>query len=282
MVERPRLIVSIHTTTEKESPWDSHGLSSLVETLSTQHGLRPVMATEIEFYLHGSAAHDAQKIVDDLRGFLQQENFALYAVEKERADEQYEVSLQPSADIARLVQDTERLKQKILEWAHTQNLRADFAAKPHAHRAGSGLHVHVHLEDSAWRCVYEWDEDTQKHSDYLIYSLGGLLQSLPEKVSVFLPNENSRARIQAGGLQTPTHICWGINNRSAALRLPNKPAAQKHIEHRVAGADVEVKQVIRAILDGIDLGLREKITPPPALYGLAEDPQYQLPKILID
>lgn len=236
--------------------------------------MHPVLATEIEFYLVGAKDNTLEK----LQVFLAGKDFDIFAVEKERADEQYEVSLNPTRDILKLADETERLKISVAAFAAEQGLEAIFAAKPFEGRAGSGLHIHLHLENEAGENLFTYHNDT--YSDYLMYSIAGLLKDLPASMPIFAPNATDALRYKAGGVQTPTHICWGVNNRSAAIRLPNKPAAHKHIEHRVPSPAAPVLPVLTQMLESVLRGLEAKELPPPALYGLAADPQYQLVSLL--
>ncbi|MDX2073191.1 MAG: hypothetical protein SFX19_02360 [Alphaproteobacteria bacterium] len=236
----------------------------------------PVVATEIEFYLHGSGGREMAPLWAELRHASEAAGIAIFNIEKERGREQHEVSLKPSHDIQKIISDTERLKNIVTEMARTHDMVASFSAKPLADDYGNGLHVHVHLEDANGKNLY-WKKD-EEMSDALAHSIAGLLATLPENMPVFVPSEESKKRFVAGS-NAPTTISWGANNRTTALRLPDKPWDQKHIEHRVAGADAEVGAVVAAILAGIEYGIENKLTPPPQVYGDASLAMYALPRL---
>jgi glutamine synthetase len=66
---------------------------------------------------------------------------------------------------------------------------------------------------------------------------------------------------------SPTGKSWGVDNRSVAFRVPAQGGKARRIEHRVAGADANPYLVLAAILDGLALGLRDRIDPGPESVG---------------
>ena len=238
--------------------------------------MHPVVATEIEFTLFGSAQRDLTAFWSEVRGHCEADSISIFNIEKERGREQHEVSLQCSRDVAKIISDTEQLKKIISECAGTHSMQASFAAKPVADEPGNGLHVHVHLEDASGKNLF-WKKDDAM-SEELSASIAGLLATMAENLAIFVPNEESKKRFVAGS-NAPTTVSWGANNRTCAIRLPDKAADNKHIEHRVSGADVDVGAVVAAILAGIEYGIQNKLTPPPQIYGDASLPMYALPRL---
>ena len=236
----------------------------------------PVIATEIEFYLFGSEDRDLNDFWAEVREACERSGITIFNMEKERGREQHEVSLAPTRDIPKIISDTERLKTILGEAASAHKMRADFSAKPVADDHGNGLHVHVHLEDEQGKNLYSKKDEAM--SDALAHSIAGLLATMQENMPIFAPTAESRKRFVAGS-NAPTTLSWGANNRTCAIRLPDKPWDHKHIEHRVSGADADVAAVIRAILAGIDHGITNKLTPPPQIYGDASLPIYGLPQL---
>ncbi len=236
----------------------------------------PVVATEIEFTLFGSDGRDLAVFWDEVRAACERTSIAIFNVEKERGREQHEVSLKHTRDIAKIIADTEQLKKLITECAAAHEMVASFAAKPIADDYGNGLHIHVHLEDAVGNNLFT--KQDAEMSEALAHSIAGLLAMLPEHLPIFVPSEESKKRIVLGS-NAPVTISWGANNRTCAIRLPDKPAANKHIEHRVSGADADVGAVVAAVLAGIEHGINNKLTPPPQIYGDANLPMYALPRL---
>lgn len=234
--------------------------------------LTPVIATEIEFYLHGEVPDEAQAL-ESIAQYCAASALPVAKVEKERSAGQYECSLLPLSVMGAVVAAA-ALKVRIAEAAAALGAEADFSAKPFPAEPGSGLHIHVHLADATGHNVFFKRDDEM--SEALAHCIGGLLATLPEAMIAFAPLAESYLRFAPGG-NAPTTLSWGANNRTVALRLPDIGAPHRHIEHRVAGADADIVRVMAAILAGMHYGLVEQVKPPPQIYGDASLPQYKLP-----
>jgi hypothetical protein len=110
-----------------------------------------------------------------------------------------------------------------------------------------------------------------------LHVLGGLLATMPAMMPYFAPSENSYARLTSGADHVPTKICWGGNNRTAPLRLPESVIPLRHIEHRVCGADADPVQSVWAILVGIHYGLKHQSAPSAQCFGDANWPESDYP-----
>jgi len=253
---------------------------TVIEMLHRDFALTPVIATEIEFYLHGAGTmFTPQQVIDVIRQECDVADIPLASVEQERGSDQYEIALQPSNDYAGVITDTERFKALIAGVFARCGVVADFSAKPLAHAPGSGLHVHVHLENDSGKNVFY--REGEEFSPQLLHAIGGLLAFMNPCMNIFAPTEESYARFTEKS-NAPTTVSWGPNNRTVAIRLPTKPMDSKHIEHRVAGADANAGQVIAAILAGIHYGLAQKCDPGKPTYGDAALEQYGLPALARD
>ena len=243
--------------------------------------LYPVTASEIEFYLHGSDSFpDMEGFWAVVRAVCEAVDIEIFNIEKERGREQHEVSLCPSTP-ERTVADTIALKEIITQVAAKREMIADFSAKPFADDFGSGLHIHLHLEDKSFDMGGKnlFYKDDERMSDELSHSIAGLLANMADDMAVFAPSEASKARFVAG-MNAPTTISWGANNRTTALRLPDSPKTHKRIEHRVAGADADIEQVMERILNAVKFGLKRELTPPEQIFGDASLPMYNLPRLI--
>src|SRR4051812_16126186 len=110
--------------------------------------LKPITASEIEFYLTGSDSNPALPAFwQDVSQGCKSLGIGVANMEKEKGREQHEISILPSNDPIKTARDTQALKIIISETAGRHNMRADFSARPFADEPGSGLHIHVHLAD---------------------------------------------------------------------------------------------------------------------------------------
>jgi glutamine synthetase len=137
-------------------------------------------------------------------------------------------------------------------------------AKPFTARAGSGLHVHVSLNDARGANLFASEEPAG--TPMLRHAIGGMRATMPESMAVFAPNANSYRRFVSESY-APIAPIWGINNRSVSLRVPAGPPVSRHVEHRIAGADANLYLAVATVLGAAALGLREQLDPGPPIEG---------------
>ncbi len=248
-----------------------------LKKLSDDFQLRPVTASEIEFYLTGADAHASMDAFwQDVREASEAKAIAIYNTVKEDGHEQFELSLRP-ADALKTAADTAHAQEIITHVAASHRMVADFSAKPYADQPGSGLHIHVHLMNAAGKNIFFKDNDVM--SPQLQFSIGGLLAWMNPCMAVFAPMTNSYARFLSK-TNAPKTVSWGANNRTTAIRLPDTEHNNKRIEHRVAGADADVAKVMAVVLAAMHYGLHNQCDPGPQIFGDATLPMYKLPPIL--
>lgn len=266
-------------------------IATLLHALETRHQVEPRIGLEIEWYSLPRARSTAQ--AKDLLALLlfacKQADIPLYAMQQESAEHQYEVALQPLPAPEAIAQ-YQRFK-KLLRHVHAQlHMQLITHPKPFADKPGSGLHVHISLHDKKGKNLFR-QKKPETETSLMQHALGGLCTTMKNAMPIFAPHRWSMARFQDArnvpvGQATaiahynlaPTHICWGANNRTAALRIPasTRYPDTRRIEHRVPGADARIIPLITVILEGMLKGLDEKIMPPEKLHGNAYDAQYTL------
>lgn len=248
-----------------------------------------MIAGEVEFYIDPAPARNSQSETDLLAKILlefSKNNVKLHRFDKEAMEGQYEFSLNPKPSLI-AVNEINQAKEIISSVAMADNYRVLFEAKPYPNLPGCGMHIHISLlNENGINLLKKIGENME--STTMKYAVGGLCATMLKNFTAFAPNENSYLRFtaQRNSLQhitpvaahnnAPVNISWGGNNRSAAIRIPpsTMDETQRHIEHRVSGADADPVEVVRKILEGIYLGLKEKIIPPEKIYGNAYDKQY--------
>ncbi len=100
----------------------------------------------------------------------------------------------------------------------------------------------------------------------LRHAIGGMKATMAESMAVFAPNANSYRRFVSQSY-APVAPIWGINNRSVSLRVPAGPAASRHVEHRIAGADANLYLAVATVLAAAEQGIRERLDPGPPVEG---------------
>ncbi|NSM57038.1 glutamine synthetase [Wolbachia endosymbiont of Atemnus politus] len=200
-----------------------------------------------------------------------------FSCEKESSIYQYEIKSGCYTDFNDLIRHLELAKELLTETAQKLGGSISFKAKPYLDRAGSSLNVHVNLVDLNDSNLFYCCE--QKYSDYLIHSIGGLCAMMKKHMLFFAPNNDSYLRFKYPDIHTPTTISWGVNNRTAAIRIPDC-GSKCRLEHRVPGADCNLEKVLAAIIEGITFGIENKTAPPNRVYGIASDPQYKMESLV--
>jgi len=269
-----------------------------------RHGLRPVVAPEIEFYLTAPNDDAAQPLrAPAMRGGrteVGQSAFSLDTLNEHaafwdefrtaldtlgiRADTwihevgltQFEINL--LHDDALLVADQAFLfKVAAKEIALRHGMNAVFMAKPIARQPGSSMHLHQSLVDAGGRNVFS-DADGGE-SDLFRQYIAGLQANLPSLMLLFAPFVNSYRRFVKGS-QAPVNFHWGYDNRTAGLRIPRGGPAARRVENRLAGADANPYLVIAASLAaGLD-GIERALPPTDPMDDSAYEAAHALPRTL--
>jgi glutamine synthetase len=270
-------------------------LEAVVGRLHTR-GLTPVAALELEFYLlplsagiasaeaapttiHGRATPGAHTygiealagfdaVLHDIEATCKAQRIPTHATIKEAAAGQFEINLDHRADALLAADDAVRLKRVVKEVARRHAYAATFMAKPLPHLAGSGMHVHVSLEDSSGVNVFA--AGSANGAAELRYAVGGLTATMAEAMAIFAPGLNSFRRFQSGR-HAPMAATWGFENRTTAVRIPMGQPRAIRVEHRVSGADANAYLVLAAVLAGIEHGLAQCIEPAAPVVGNAYD-----------
>lgn len=203
------------------------------------------------FTLRGLDRHYTlfQSIIGDLREM----GIAVTQLGKEYGAAQYEATTTPADPIAACDQYL-TYKEVVRARALEAGMIATFMPKPYAHLPGNSLHVHL----SVWDAQGERELSCGENGEHPLsttgrHMLAGLLNHAVALSGVGCPVVNSYKRLQPGSW-APAHICWGIGNRSALVRVPGT-GVRRHLEYRAgdnaANAFVYLTALLAAGLDGI-------------------------------
>lgn len=171
---------------------------------------------------------------------------------------QYEVNLAHGADALAACDQAARFRRIVKCVARHHGMEATFLAKPYADMAGSGLHLHVSLLDADGRNVFA--DDSPLGSQPMRHAAAGMLATMADGMAIFAPLSNSWRRFRSEAY-VPLTADWSVNNRGAALRVPVSDAANRRLEHRVAGADANVYLTMAWVLGGLLKGLADQRDP---------------------
>ena len=245
-------------------------LKNTVKKAKEEFGVEFKIGTEIEFYLMNLAEDGSPtKIPMDHGGYMdiapddKGENirrelcFTLEhmgiipeASHHEAGPGQNEIDFKYASPLTS-ADNTATFKWAVCTNAAMNGLYADFSPKPFADKPGSGMHINI-------SCCHEKDGDT---TEYMRYTLAGILKHI-EEITLFLnPTENSYKRL--GEYKAPKYISWDYENRSQLIRIPASKE-EKRLELRSPDPEVNpyiaFTLLIAAALDGI----KNKLNPPEA------------------
>lgn len=222
--------------------------------------------------------HGMQPLFDAIYAGARKAGITAETLISEYAPGQYELTLRYRNNILQAADDLVRLKRIVRAQARAHGVVACFMAKPFAEHAGSGMHLHVSLQDDAGRNVFA-EEPGASWTDSIRHALGGLIETMGESMLIFAPHANSWRRF-ASQSYAPVSPNWGVNNRSVALRIPAGDVAARRIEHRPAGVDGNPYLVAAVVLAGIRRGLEQRVDPGPQTIGngYAETPRLAIPR----
>lgn len=274
-----------------------HVLQGMVDRLAAL-GLGATCAFELEFYLFEESDGDWTEqpkplfathlgparqnmyalsdleallpVVDDLRRACELQGIPADAAVSEAAPGQFELNLHHRKNPIRAADDAMLLRRLVCGVARKHQLKASFMAKPYVEWPGSGMHVHVSMEDKDGN-IFACPETG---ADRLGYAINGLLDTMAEALLLYISTFNGFRRMQPRSY-APTSLCWGYDNRSVAVRVPASTPEAARVEHRIAGADANPYLVLTGVIAGILEGLKAEKAPPPPVVGNAYEKKHK-------
>jgi glutamine synthetase len=268
-----------------------------------EDGLQPIIAPEVEFYLVEKnvnsdnrlrppvgrsgrrerarqsysidALNEFDPLFEEMYDFCQAMELDVDTLIHESGAAQMEVNFEHSDALSRADQ-VFLFKRMMREVAMRHDVFATFLAKPMENEPGSSMHIHQSLIDVKTGKNVFASQNTDELTDTFRHYIGGLQKYTPAATIFYAPYVNSYRRI-AYGDSAPRNVAWGIDNRTAGLRVPVSSAENRRIESRFAGSDVNPYLAIAATLACGYLGIREKIEPSAPTEGDACELEQTLP-----
>lgn len=255
-------------------------------------GLTPVVATELEFYFiqpvemagerprpYGADAegckgwqqnvlaidelHAYDVVFADIARYAAEQGIPLDGMVRENGPDQYELNFTHTDDVVRAADWTIMMKRIVKGAARRHGMDATFMAKPYGGLAGCGMHTHLSLLDRAGANIFV--AEGHAPGGKLRQVVGGMLETMKDSMLVLAPHANSYRRLTPAS-HAPTRLTWGIDNRTAAIRVIEQGPATR-IEHRVAGTDTNPYLTMAVILSAALHGLENGSVPPEPFAG---------------
>ena len=244
-------------------------------------GMKPFMATELEFFLFDQSFEDAHKsgyralrpagsynedyhifqttkeedVMRALRNGLQGAGIPVENSKGEASPGQEEINVR-YADALTMADRHSIIKNACKEIAWQRGKSVTFLAKWNANTAGSSSHVHQSLWSVDGKTPLFFDGSGRYSMSKLMENyVAGLLNHASEITYFLAPYINSYKRFVAGTF-APTKAIWSKDNRTAGYRLCGDGTKGIRIECRVGGSDLNpylaMAALIAAGIDGIE------------------------------
>ena len=213
---------------------------------------------------------DPQGLLVHMLRQLRDAGLRVTAANHEFSPGQFEINLDHSG-LLDAADRSFRLKSAVQEIARHRGLMATFMAKPFNDEGGSGFHVHVSVNDEAGSNVFGDPAGPDGLSAVGRHVIGGVLRHAPALSALLNPTVNSFKRFGPDTL-APWLIDWGLDNRSAMVRIPPERGAAARMEVRLGDATANPYLAMAAVGAAAYLGIRDKAEPPDKLEGYGYDP----------
>lgn len=255
-------------------------------------GLEPVMGSEFEFYLLEADTHEplfgGYHIFNSLRndyvptirrilGEMPKVGVDIITSNCEYAGSQWEINFAPGRALAG-PDAAFTFKNGVKEIAKQDGYLATFMTKPWADSSGSGCHTHLSLvQMESGKNVFGEEADPDGMSDTCRAFIAGMLRYARAIDAVIAPTVNCLRRRRPHTF-SPTNISWGLEDRSALVRVKGGSSASKHVEYRAPSAMSNPYLVGAALIQAGLRGIEDDLpVPEPSKAGTPaeEDPSFE-------
>ena len=213
---------------------------------------------------------DPQGLLLHMLRQLRDAGLRVTAANHEFSPGQFEINLGHSA-LPDAADRSFRLKSAVQEIARHRGLLATFMAKPFNDEGGSGFHVHVSVAADGGENVFGDPDGPDGLSAAGRHAVGGVLRHASALSALLNPTVNSFKRFGPDTL-APWLIDWGLDNRSAMVRIPPERGQAARMEVRLGDATANPYLAMAALGAAVYLGIRDKAEPPDKLEGYGYDP----------
>jgi len=276
--------------------------------LYEDRGLRPVVAPELEFFFTKintdpdypleppigrsrrpetarrsfgiDAVNEFDPVFEDVYDWCEAMDIDIDTLSHEAGAAQMEINFN-HGDPIELADQAFLFKRVLRQAALKHGIYATFMAKPIETEPGSAMHIHVSVYDRATGRNVFAGEGGERFSRTFLHFIGGLQKYLPQAMLLLAPNVNSYRRLRRWST-APINVHWGIENRTAGLRVPESKPEATRVENRVAGADANPYLAIAATLACGWLGMEQEIEPSEPVEGSAYRLAQTLPQQMPD
>jgi glutamine synthetase len=254
-------------------------------------GYEPLIGIEYEFYLLDPDTHEPlfsgyhifnsvrntwvpviERIVADMRAY----GIDIITANCEYAGSQWEINYRPATGMGGPDQAFS-FKNGVKELARREGLLATFMTKPFADSAGCGAHTHMSLlsgEES--QPAFADPSDAMGFSRVGRHFIAGQLRHGRSIYALIAPTVNCLKRRRRHTF-SPTNVSWGVEDRSALVRVKGGSPEDRHIENRGPSGLSNPYLASAGLLAAGILGITEEMELEPAARPPAEEDESKTP-----
>jgi len=197
--------------------------------------------------------------------------FKIEAAHHESGPGQHEIDFKYS-DALSAADNIVTFKYVVKVIAQKFGLHATFMPKPLGAECGNGMHCNMSLFTGHENAFYDPSHESGL-SQEAFWFMGGLMKHAKGMCAITNPLVNSYKRL-VPGYEAPVYIAWSMANRSPLVRIPVARGTGTRLELRHPDPTCNPYLALAVMLkSGLD-GIRNKITPPPAvdknIYNMTE------------
>jgi glutamine synthetase len=260
-------------------------------------GFEPVMGSEFEFYLLTNDTHEPlfegyqifntirNDYVPTIRRIVEEMpriGVDIITSNCEYAGSQWEINFAPGRGLAG-PDNAFTFKNGVKEIAKQDGYLATFMTKPWPTSSGSGCHTHVSLVDvDSGENAFGDADDPQQMNDTCRSFIAGILTYARTIDAVVAPTVNCLRRRRRHTF-SPTNVSWGLEDRSALVRVKGGSPSAKHVEYRAPSALSNPYLVGAALIQAGLQGIEDKLqAPEPSKPGLPAEEDESLERLPLD
>jgi glutamine synthetase len=286
-------IGNVFTVDDEPAPESPRTVVTRVGKLLADLGLTAVVGPELEYYLceedptspsgYSRYANQTGNVYvvgrkGDPRGMLlrtlrqlRDAGLGVTAANHEFCPGQFEINLNHS-ELLDAADRAFRMKSGVQEIARQEGMLATFMAKPFNDEGGSGFHLHVSLTDDTGANVFGDPDGTDGLSARGRHAIAGVLAHARGIAALANPTINSYKRFGPDTL-APWLVDWGLDNRSAMVRVPPERGEGARMEVRLGDATANPYLIMAAVTAAAYLGITKELELPDPLEGYGYDPE---------
>ncbi|XP_071838280.1 lengsin-like [Apostichopus japonicus] len=219
---------------------------------------------------------EAEDFFDVMMENLPKVGIDVETVQGEHGPGQIEITYTPSFGI-KAADNAIFFKNAVKEMAWKQGLTASFMSKPFKQWGSLSAHFNHSLWDQMENSILFDGGDPNKLSKIAKHWIAGILHHAKAMSILMAPTSNCMKRFH-NDVVVPSSVSWGIDNRTAALRVKTNGDRGVYFENRLgAAAGNPYVSMAATIAAGID-GIRNQLPLPPEVTELKKEEMTLLPK----